>query len=358
MSTLDPARRAHLLRVMPAVAAYVEEKVSEHEFPALVVGIVAGGELFWSHTHGNVTEDTLFRIGSITKAITGVAVLQLRDAGSLSLDDPAERYLPELKKLRYPTKDSPRITVRHLLTHTSGIGMNTKVDYWSRPHHDLTENELFDVLDGFELVHVPGTKTVYSNIGMGLAGLIVERASGERYRDYVDDEILAPLGMTDSVWDREDVPKHLLATGSRRVEKMRVAEHHWRLGAIEGMGGLYSNLGDLGKFVAWQLSAWPPRDDPDRGPLSRASVRESHMLGGHAIPGRSSYGVAWKVRNDADVGHVVSHVGGTFQYAGVVWLLTERDLGVILLTNDGYGLDKVDQIARGVAAIVALHDEQ
>lgn len=356
-STLSPERREHLLRIMPAVETYVRSRVDEYAFPAAVVGVVAGGELLWWTSYGNADLDTVFRIGSITKPITAAAVLALRDEGALDLDDPVERYLPELAELHYPTKDSPRITIRHLLTHTSGIGMNTKVDYWSRPDEDLGEDELFDRLDGFELIHVPGTKTVYSNVGMGLAGLVVQRASGMRYRDYVDRELLAPLGMTHGAWTRADVPEARLSTGSRRVDGMRVTEHHWRLGAIEGMGGLYSSLRDMSRFVAWQLSAWPPSDLSDNGPLARSSVRESHMVGGHAVPGRHSYGMGWRVRNDPDLGHVVSHVGGTFQYSGVVWMLTERDLGVILLTNDGYGLDKVDHIARNVAWIIALHDE-
>ncbi len=364
---LDPGRRSSLMLVEPAVEAYLRGEMREHRFPGMAVGLVAGGELVWASglgvrdlaTQEPVTSKTVFRIGSITKAFTGVAILQLRDAGKLSLDDPAETYVPEMAQLRYPTADSPRITIRHLVTHTAGIGMNTGVDYWRRANHVLTERELFATLRGFELIAVPGTRTKYSNIGVALAGLVVERVSGQRLRDYVRRNVLQPLGMTSTVWDREDVPAATLATGYRRLDSgERRSEFHWRMGAVEGMAGLYSHVEDMARFVAFELSAWPPRDGLDGGPLSRASVRESHMLAGHALPGRDrrTYGIAWRVRNDPDLGHVVSHVGGTFQYAASVWMLPERDIGIILLCNDGYALDKLDGITRNAMAIIAAHE--
>lgn len=365
-SRLEPGRARVILQITPAVANYLDERARHFDVPGMAVGLVAGGELVWTWRHGvadldtgaPITVDTVFRIGSITKPITGVAILQLRDAGVLSLDDPVARWVPEIDRLRAPTADSPPITVRHLVTHTAGIGQRTMVDYWRTPDHLLTEAELWASLDGFALEHVPGTRAAYSNVGMGIAGLVVERASGVRYRDYATRHILQPLGMRSTLWERDDVPAGRLATGYLRGDDGALRpSHHWQLGPLEGMAGLYSTVPDLARFAAFQLAAWPPRGGAEDSPvLRRSSRRESHLVAGPAAPGDKAFGIAWRVRDDRDLGHIVYHNGGTLQYAGALWMLPERDLAIVILTNDGGMLDRLDDLARNALWIVAMHE--
>src|SRR5262245_37528538 len=122
-------RRAKLATAFPEVDKILTDFAKSVHAPGAAWGIIIDGELAHQGTFGvrdvatkaPVDGDTVFRIASMTKSFTAMSILKLRDAGKLSLDDPAERYVPELKTLRYPTSDSPRITVRHLLTHSAGF---------------------------------------------------------------------------------------------------------------------------------------------------------------------------------------------------------------------------------------------
>ena len=151
--------------------------------------------------------------------------------------------------------------------------------------------------------------------------------------------------MTSTVWDPEAVAEGRLATGYRREEGSLVGGHHWRLGAAEAMGGAYASLEDMARWAAFQLDAWPPRDGPDEGPLCRASVRESHLVAGHARPGGQTFGVNWAVLHDESLGHLVFHTGATWQYACSVFLLPERNLAVVALTNVG-APDSLDRMTK------------
>jgi CubicO group peptidase (beta-lactamase class C family) len=343
-----PPVDAALAMTKPAVEALLASEVARTKLPSLAFGLVSKGGLIYFIGLGErdgpgtaVTPDTVYRIGSITKTITGMALLQLRDAGKLSFEDPVARYLPEIGSARYPTADSGLIRIRHLVTHTSGLPRMGKLDYgaWC----DVTEWELLRAASGAVLEFAPGSRAVYSNLAMALAGVIVERVSGESYRMYVDGHILGPLGMNHTVWDPESVPPGDLAKAwTQRDGAWVSAGVHWRIGAAEAMGGLYSTVADMSRYVAFQLSAWPPRDAPDDGPLRRSSVRESQLIAGYGRPGNEGFGVNWIVRADPRLGHVVFHNGATEGYHASVFMLPERGVGVVALAPR---LDMLDAIA-------------
>ncbi|HVR63821.1 MAG TPA: serine hydrolase domain-containing protein, partial [Polyangia bacterium] len=279
----DPERRAKLAARFPALESYFAGQRTAHQLPSLAAGVVIDGELAFAKGFGArdlggtqpVDADTVYRIGSITKTFTSLAILNLRDQGKLALDDPAVRHLPELAALRYPTADSPPITIRHLLTHASGLPRVGAFNY-AQADHDVTEAEMLAALPGTVLMFAPGTRSLYSNFGVSLLGPLITRVAGTPYRDYVTRAILTPLGMTASRWTEADVPADRRATAYRRDGGQLQPVAHWRLGASEAAGGLYSSVRDLARYVAFQLAAYPPRDDPEAGPVRRASVREAH----------------------------------------------------------------------------------
>ncbi|HWM85815.1 MAG TPA: serine hydrolase domain-containing protein, partial [Kofleriaceae bacterium] len=210
-------------------------------YPAMAAGVIVNGHLAWQEGFGTlgeeaqpVTSQTVFRIGSITKVITSLAVLRLRDAGKLKLGDPAAHYLPELvDTLSQPGK--PAITVRHLVTHSSGIPSlgNGQLD-WTGGERDIGVGDILDALRGVEPEFPPGERVKYSNLGMALAGLVVARTSGQQYRRYIEERFLRPLGMQSTVWDREAVPPERLAPGHwRRSGGYEPAGPHWKLGTLE-----------------------------------------------------------------------------------------------------------------------------
>lgn len=334
-----------------ALERFLTLRMARAELPGLAVGVVVGGELVWTFTAGvqdpesgiPVDEHTVFRVGSVTKTFTGATLLQLRDAGTLDLDDPVVEAVPELASVVAPTADSPPITYRHLVTHTSGLPRVGDLDYFSRPDEPVTEADLLAALDGVQLEFAPGTRTRYSNLAAALAGLAVARLTGHPYRDQVDEQLLRPLGMEATVWDPEDVPAGRLATGHPAEESAQ--GHHWRMGAAEAMGGLYSSVSDMARYTAFQMAAWPPRDDPDDGVVRRASLRESHLIAGHASPVGQTFGVGWAVVQDEVLGHLVFHTGATYQYACSVFMLPRQGIGVVAMTHTG-APDELDRMAK------------
>src|SRR6185436_156404 len=141
-----------------------------------------------------VDSNTVFRIASMTKSFTAMSILKLRDEGKLSLDDPAERYVPEMKELKYPTTDSPRITIRHLLSHSEGFPEDNP---WGDQQLARTDEELSQMIrHGIPFSNAPGIAYEYSNYGFAILGRIVTAVSGVKYEDYVSANVLRPLGMS------------------------------------------------------------------------------------------------------------------------------------------------------------------
>jgi len=281
----------------------------------------------------------VFRIGSMTKTITSLAILQLRDRGVLALDDPMTRWLPELARIRYPTRDATPFTIRHVLTHTSGLPPVGAFSVTGTAR-DLTEADMLAHLDQITLASPPGTAYAYSNLGTSLLGLVIGRATGMRYRDWVSREILAPLGMRSSYWDPEAVPAGRLATPYAAGPTGPVVKARWRLGMAEAAGGLYSTLHDMARYAAFQLAAYPPRDAAEAGPLRRSSVREAHVVQhatGLAVrPDETraeGIGLVWWSYRSCELEQVVWHTGGADGYRGAIHLLPERGVALILLTN-------------------------
>ena len=184
-----------------------EKFMREQHVPGLVYGVVVDGKLARVRAFGvsnvpartPVTADTAFRIASMTKQFTALATLRLRDAGKLSLDAPAEKYVPEMRQWRYPTSDSPKITVRDLLSHAAGLVTD---DPWGDRQLAMSEDDFSRlVAAGVPFSRAPGMAYEYSNFGFTLAGRVVSNTSKTLYSRYITDSFLRPLGMQHTVWD-------------------------------------------------------------------------------------------------------------------------------------------------------------
>ncbi len=276
----DPGRRAKLATAFADIDRLLTEFATSVHAPGAAWGIVIDGELAHQGTMGvrdvaakaPVDADTVFRIASMTKSFTAMSILKLRDAGQLSLDDPAERYVPELKNLRYPTTDSPRITVRHLLTHSEGFPEDNP---WGDQQLSESEAELSRMLrDGIPFSNTPGVAYEYSNYGFAILGRIVSRVSGKPYDEYVAENILKPLGMSSTTLHPSRVAPNRIAIGYRWEDERWKEEPALPHGSFGAMGGMLTSIRDLSRYVSAFLEAWPPRDGPETGPVRRASLRE------------------------------------------------------------------------------------
>lgn len=342
----------------------------EKHVPGMIFAVVRRGELVHCRslgvqdvkTRAPVTGDTVFRIASMTKSFTALAVLKLRDAGKLSLSDPATKFIPELSALRLPATDSRAIRIRDLLAHTSGFVTD---DPWGDRQLAMPDAQFpAFVRSSLPFARSPGMAYEYSNYGYALLGRIVTNTSGARYQDYVAREILKPLGMAASTWEYSGIDP------SRRAAGYRFEAGDWKPepvlgdGAFASMGGLHTSARDYAEYVDFLLSAWTSRETERETPIARSSRRELGQ--GSSFPrlrpadasdpaacaAASVYGFAMNVYSDCRFDHAMTHSGGLPGYGSNVLLLPEYDVGIFAFANLTYA--PVSVPVRRAAA--RLHD--
>jgi CubicO group peptidase (beta-lactamase class C family) len=350
-------RRQQVESVLPEIDRLYQELARKEHLPGLVYGVVLDGQLVHARSLGfaNLEQkipaapDTRFRIASMTKSFVALAALKLRDEGKLQLDDPVAKYLPEFRKLRLPTSDSPAITVRNLMTMTTGWPEDNP---WADRHIGWTNADLAQlVAGGLSFSHAPGEAYEYSNLGFVLLGKIVTKVSGLRFQDYVTKKILLPLGMKDTGWEYGTVPPAKLALGYQWLHEAWVLEPMLHDGDGAAMSGLITTLDDFAKYVAFHLAADPARDGPDTGPVRRATVREMHQPrifsaafpaatlvdGKTPNPSVSFYGYGLNWNRDSRGTVKVAHSGGLPGFGSIYRFCPDYGIGVIAFTNLRYG---------------------
>ena len=291
--------------------------------PSLVAGVVRESRLVWSAGRGAVADDhtdVQYRLGSITKTITAITVLRLRDAGALALGDPLERHLPGT-----PLGDR---TLGQLLSHLGGAGSESPGGWWER-----TPGTTLDGLGltGADVVLPAARRFHYSNLGFGLLGELVARARGRAWAEVARDEVLLPLGMT------RTTPR---PTGAAAVG---TAVHPWAdvvlpepehdAGVMAPAGQLWATATDLARLGAFLLG-------DTGGVLSPATVEEMTLPAGidTADPGWSSYGLGLQVQRRDGV-TLVGHGGSMPGFLAGLWVDREEGTGALALANTTTGLD-------------------
>jgi CubicO group peptidase (beta-lactamase class C family) len=351
----DPQRRATLLQAVPRIDALMEAALREPGLPALSWALVIDGEVVHARAFGlrdvaagaPAEVQTEFRIASMTKSFTALAVLKLRDEGKLKLDDPVATYVPELRRWQQPTGDAGPVTLRQLLAHTGGLPEDN-------PQGDrqlaLTPAQFSAWLQSAPpLASVPGSAFEYSNLGYMILGRVVTRVSGRPYQVYIRDDILRPLGMLETHWGPAQVAPERLALGYRRAGDGWQAEPMLEDGEGGAMGGLISSARDVGRWVAYMLSAWPPRDGAEAGPVARRTLREMQSGLGHPElwmvrrqPGgpvtglAHSYGFGLGAAHNCAWGREVSHSGGLPGFSSQMRWLPDHGVGVVVLGSRTY----------------------
>jgi len=225
----------------------------------------------------NVDEDTIFHWASITKTFTGVAIMQLRDRGLLKLDDPAIKYVPELRQVHNPFGDMSQVTIRHLMSHSGGFRAGTWPWGGDQPWHPFEPTRWEQVVAMFpytELLFKPGSQYRYSNPGVIFLGRIIEELSGDDYEVYIAKNIFMPLGMSRSFFDR--APYYLAAHRSHSYtgndEGVKEQRFDFDSGITVSNGGLNAPLGDMAKWLAFLIGGAGAAGEKEV--LKRASVDE------------------------------------------------------------------------------------
>jgi CubicO group peptidase (beta-lactamase class C family) len=350
----QPASASALAAGFADVDRILAAYMAQRHVPGAAWGVIVDGEVAHLSAKGlrevetgaAVDGDSVFRIASMTKSFTAMSILKLRDEGKLSLDDPAERYVPELKGLVYPTTDSPRITIRHLLSHSEGFPEDNP---WGDRHLADSEDALSQMLrGGIPFSNAPGVAYEYSNYGFAILGRIVATVSGMAYGDYVAANILNPLGMTATTLERSQVPARRLARGYRWEDARWKDEPLLSNGSFGAMGGMLTSVRDLSRYVGVFLSAWPAHDGPETAPIRRSSLREMQQLwrpaatsvtrapSGSIQLNSGGYGFGLRVSQSCSYRHIVAHGGGLPGFGSVMTWLPEYGVGFIAFGNVTY----------------------
>jgi CubicO group peptidase (beta-lactamase class C family) len=335
--------------IVPAIVSLVTRRLDEHGVPGAAIGLVRGRELAWSGGFGYADlaterrpdERTLFRVASITKTFTATAIVQLRDEGKLSLDDPLVRHLPEFSAVHNPFGRVEDVTLRRLLTHRSGLVGEPPYDHWETLEFpDMAQ--ILGALDHIRVVIEPDSAFKYSNLALSLLGEVVSRLSGRPYVDHVRRRILEPLGMSRSTFDTEEALDRGLTCGygPHPFEDYVSPAPHSPLAGETAAGQLYSCVADLARWIALQLRA--DEDDEEETPvLSCRSLREMHRPHFIEEDWCSGQGLGWRAARRGELvflGH-----GGTLPgFRSEITFNKARRLGAVVLLN---GMGPADVVA-------------
>ncbi|MBN9377495.1 MAG: beta-lactamase family protein [Chlamydiales bacterium] len=350
----DPSRVSKVLALRKEIESLYSEYAQKYHFPGYAYGVVVDNQLVMTGGNGFldlkkkyiVNNESMFRIASMTKSFTAMAVLKLRDDNKLKLDDPIHLYIPEIQNLKLPL-DAPQITIRDLLTHSAGFPTD---DPWADRKLQETEEQFTELLKkGVFFAHTPGTTYEYSNLGYTLLGYIIHKITGISYEEYINQYILQPLQIQDMQWDYTKVSALNLANGYSWINNDWKEEELLKPGIFGAMGGLIASIKSFSQYVSFHLAAWPPRDDFDTGhPIKRSSLREMQQPWNfrsllvdqypdgqqRIISSSYGYGLIWLKDNLERV--YVGHSGGLPGFGSNWWIMPEYGVGVILFANVTY----------------------
>jgi CubicO group peptidase (beta-lactamase class C family) len=345
---------------LAAIERYVRSEMEVQRIPGLALGIVHGDRIVHVQGFGQadrsgrqVTRETPFLIGSVTKSFTALAIMQLSEAGLVQLNAPVQRYLPWWRVA--DADASTQITVRHLLYQVSGLSKATGNAYaTSGDTHDSALEDRVRALRDAELTEPVGTTWQYSNANYWTLGMIVQAVSGQSYETYIQQHIFDPLQMRNSYTSRTDAEQHGLPAGHRYWYGFPVAsELPFDRGGL-GSAGLSSSAQDMTRYLGLYLNQGRHGATTLVSPAGAAELQRAAVPTG--LDG-VSYAMGW------DVGSVhglptISHDGSGFDSHANVVLIPDRRWGVVVMENgenspdEFFGSRRMTGIANGVAGML------
>lgn len=302
---------------------YLQAQMAEHRIPGIALAIIQNGSIVKTQAYGvadveqqvPVRLETVFEIGSVTKQFTAVGILLLAQEGKLSVDDKIGKYL----------KDIPgtwtNITIRHLLTHGSGIKNYTGMSGFEL-NSNLTQQQFIDQMRQHPLNFQPGESFAYCNTGFNLLGYIIENVSGTNYWEYMSARIFRPLGMTKTTDRRPSTIIPNRAHGYEQTNRVWI-NRDYDLTDVFSAGAMVSTVGDL---VKWNAAL-------DGDELLNAATKAAMWTAAANTQSRSAkYGFGWFI--DVVEGHKnVGHGGSTSGFSASLQRFPDDKLAVIILTN-------------------------
>lgn len=348
---------------VPKMEAYLNRLTASGNPPGLSVVVVRDGKIIYNNAFGvadgprniKATPETVYHWWSMTKIPTAIAIMQLQEKGKLSLDDEVTKHLPWFK-VTYPSNDSPAITIRHLMQHTSGLPNPVPAMIGWVHYDDVTPNQtevLKKYLPTFNKVKFePGSQAAYGNLNYMVLGAVIEAASGQTYEEYIVENILAPLGMnqTNFIYTLEmsvheaagSIPlvhffTPLLPTllDTNALIREREGKLLWLNRVyIEATPstGLIGSAPDAAKLMIAYLNRGTLNGQLILSPQSIATLTNTPPINGR--------GLGWAV-SESDGERYLEHGGGGPGFATTMRLYPESGIGIAILTN-GTDLNRDD----------------
>jgi CubicO group peptidase (beta-lactamase class C family) len=333
-----------VMGAIAAIDAYVQGVRTYDRVPGISVGIVYDQNLLWQSGYGYsnletkrpADADTIYSICSISKLFTSIGIMQLRDAGKLTLRDPVADHL-DWFNIEQAHQEGGPATIEGLLTHSSGLPRESGFPYWIGPDFPFpTRAQIIDRLSSQETLYATQTYFQYSNLAISLAGEIIQERSGQEYATYIDQNILQPLGISDTrTYYPEDLRGERLAigyTGLHREGTRNPVDPFFTRG-ITAAAGFTSSVNDLAKFASWQFQLL---EGGDEDVLKANTLREMHRVHWVDPDWEVTWGLGFNVRRSDDV-TIVGHGGGCPGYITQFILVPKSKIAAIVLTNAGDG---------------------
>jgi CubicO group peptidase (beta-lactamase class C family) len=331
------------------------------------LGVVLGPDLIWTRNFGvadvetnrPVTSDSAYRIGSITKQFTALALLQAVEDGRMRLTDPLETWVPEVRRLKDARAGTPPVTLLQVATMTSGIAREPECDGPLDGAVSRWQRKLIECIAGTSYVNEPGTEYLYSNVGYAMLGLAVERAVGRPFTTFVAERTFRPLGMSKTAFEPTDAMRQDLARGYARRGREGPYTSAVADAELEGRGykvpngAILSSVNDMAKFLAWELGHGPAEvlDRDTQQSNYRRVYSATNARGELAL--NSGYGVGFQAQRRGDV-VMLGHGGSTAGYHASALFHRGSQLGVVVLRScDSCSFDAGPVASRVLERLVA-----
>lgn len=327
------------------ISVWLDAQRDYENIPGISAGIVIDQDLLWSNGFGYsdlglkvyATDSTIYSICSISKLFTSIAIMQIRDQGKLDLDDGITKHLSWFNlEQAYP--ESAPVTIRSLLTHSSGLPRESDYPYWTDPTFPFPSREqMKEKLSSQKSLYPASTVFQYSNLAMSLLGEIVSEKSGMPYEKYVTEYILKPLSLKNTCPELPESLRHgQLATGYSVVSREGTRDElaFFQARGIAPAAGYSSNVKDLAKFASWQFETIDNIDDPV---LNGNTLKEMQRVQWMNPDWKVSWGLGFHVREFDDL-TMIGHSGGCPGYLTQLQLIPKKKWAFIVMVN-GLGIN-------------------
>jgi CubicO group peptidase (beta-lactamase class C family)/D-alanyl-D-alanine dipeptidase len=330
-ATIQPAAKYEA--VAKALETFIGHEIEDKRLPALSIALVDDQQIVWARGFGfadpkaktPATAETVYRVGSVSKLFTDIAVMRLVEQGKLDLDAPVTNYLPDFKPEN--PFDKP-ITLRQMMAHRSGLVREPPVGSYFDPTNP-TLAQMVESLNRTKLVYKPEQKTKYSNAAIATVGYVLERTQKEPFAKYLQRTLLNPLGMTSSGFEpRPELTKNLARAVMWTYQGREFPPPMFELGMAPA-GSMYSTVLDLGRFTSVLFA---DGKGPNERMLKKESLEQMWTPQFRKSDDKSDFGIGFRI-SEFEGHRRLGHGGAIYGFATDLSLLPEDKLGVVVITS-------------------------